>query len=381
MPGVITRYVFKEILVPFLLSLAILTATALLSKVVKLVELAVVYGAGVPFLVRFVASVAPSFLIYTIPVSFLVAVLAAFTRLSSDSELTAMKASGLSIFTIMKPVMAAAAAIAAVALLATLYAFPWGNINIKRLVYDASRKALVSSLEEKTFYDRFKGLTLYVDHITQDTGELEGIFIAEETKGGEPNTFFAKRGVLAAPPNGSSIYLKLDDGVVHRQSASKGYYNIAAFTTYTVELDTGSPESILANRTNRELYAGELIQKAEEMRQRGEDPAGVVIDLHKRFVLPASVLVFALIGVPLGIQKVRSTRFTGFTVALGVVLFYYIVSTAFEALGERSVINPILAVWGSTIVFLAGGFYILYRAAKDAPVLPRFIGRILRLAQ
>lgn len=377
MPGILTRYVFKEIIVPFLLSLAILTATALLSKVVKLVELAVVFGVGVPFLLRFVASVIPAFLIYTIPISFLVAVLAAFTRLSSDNEVTAIKASGMSLFTLMKPVMAVAAAVTACALFVTLYAYPWGNMNLKRLVFDASKKALVSGIEEKTFYNRFKGLTLYVDHVTPDTGEMDGIFIAEESKGGEPNTFFAKRGVLAAPENGSSVYLKLYDGTAHRENTEKGYYNVVAFSTYMLELDTGSQESIRSSRTNRELYTGELAAKAAELRARGEDPAGVVIDMHKRFVLPFSVFVFAFLGLPLGIQKVRSTRFAGFTVAIGVVLFYYVTSTALEALGENSTINPVLAVWGSTIIFSIIGGYIFFCAAKDAPLLPRAVaGRI-----
>ncbi|MBI5562403.1 MAG: LPS export ABC transporter permease LptF [Deltaproteobacteria bacterium] len=365
-----TRYVFKEIAVPFILSLAILSATALLSKVVKLVELAVVYGAGLPFLLRFVASVMPSFLIYTIPVSFLVAVLAAFTRLSSDSELTAMKASGLGLTTLMRPVAAAALAVAGATLLVTLYAFPWGNGNVKRLIYEASRNAVVSGIEEKTFYDKFKGVTLYVDHVTPDTGEMEGIFIAEDAKGGEPNAFFATKGALAAPDAGSSVYMKLYDGAVHRRSAAKGYYNVAAFSTYTLELDAGGPEPTLSGRTNRELYAGELAQKAAELKARGESASGAIIDLHKRLVLPASVLVFAVLAVPLGIQKVRAPRFTGFSVALGVVLLYYIASTAFESLGERGAINPVLAAWGSTILFAAAGAYIFLRAAKDAPVLP-----------
>ena len=379
MPGILSRYVIKEIIVPFLLSLAILTATALLSKVVKLVELAVVYGAGVPFLLRFVASVIPAFLIYTIPISFLAAVLAAFTRLSSDNEVTAVKASGMSMFTLIKPVVVVALAVFTLALLVTLYAYPWGNLNLKRLVFDASRKALVSGIEEKTFYNRFKGLTLYVDHVTPGTGEMEGIFIAEDAKGGEPNTFFAKRGVLASPEDGSSIYLKLYEGAAHRDSAEKGYYNVVAFSSYMLELDTGTQESIRSSRTNRELYVGELHAKAGQMAASGQDPAGVVIDMHKRFVLPFSIFVFALIGMPLGIQKVRSARFTGFTVAICVALLYYVVSTALEALGENSSINPVFAVWGSTVAFLIAGGYIFFCAAKDRPLLPRAVaGRLWR---
>ncbi|MEK7774032.1 MAG: LptF/LptG family permease, partial [Deltaproteobacteria bacterium] len=179
MPGIIDRYVFKETAVPFLLSLAILTMTALLSKVVKLIELMLTHGAGARFVFWFILSVLPSFLIYTIPVSFLIGVLVAFTRLSSDSEITAMKASGISLFKLLRPVLALAVIASASTLAFTMYFFPWGSLNLKKLMYDAAKSKLVSGMEEKTFYDRFKGVTIHVDHIIPKTGEMEGIFISQ----------------------------------------------------------------------------------------------------------------------------------------------------------------------------------------------------------
>ena len=377
-PKVLDRYIFLEIAVPFILSISILTATALLSKVMKLIELAVVQGVGVAYLLQFVLSVMPSFLIYTIPISFLIAVLAAFGRLSSDSELTAMKASGLSLFTLLKPVAFAASIAVALAAAATLILFPWGNNNLKKLLFEASRNALVSSIEEKTFYDRFKGFTLYVDRVSQDTGEMEGIFIVQEAASGSANIFFAGKGALAVSNDDAAIYFKLFDGTIHRQGARKGEYNIIDFSVYTLDLGSiGDARS--ANRSNRELYSGELWDKAKAVSAKGERAAPYLIDLHKRFALPASVIVFALLGVPLGIQRARQAPSAGFSVALGVALAYYVTSTALEALGENGRLNPYLAVWGSDIIFACIGAYIFYQAARDRSAFAAIAGLAARL--
>ncbi len=365
-------YIFKEVSVPFLLSLAVLTMTALLSKAIKIIELMVTHGIGFSFIFWFVVSVIPTFLIYTIPVSFLIGVLIAFTRLSSDSEITAMKAGGLSLFNMIRPVLALTVIAYAVTLAFTLYIYPWGNMNIKRLLFEAARTRLVSGIEEKTFYDRFKGVVLYVDHLNNTTGEMEGIFISEspDEPGAEPNVFFADRGVFSPATEDSTVYLKLFDGTIHRGEAGKEEaYHIADFSTYVLELSlSGGPGVMDGGRANRELYPGELAARIEKARARGESTAPYVIDLHKRFALPASIFVFALLGVPLGIQKIRAARFTGFSVALGVVMVYYVLSTALEALGNNGLLNPIFAVWGSDIIFAVAGLYVFYMAAQDTPV-------------
>ena len=370
MPRKISLYIFGEMAVPFAISLAVLTVTALLSKVIKLVELLLVHGVGASFIFRFVLSVTPAFLIYTIPISFLIAVLVAFTRMSSDSEITAMKASGLSLFTMMRPVVALALVSYAATLLLMLYVFPWGNLNAKSLLFDAARERLTAGIEEKTFYEGFKGIILYVDRVSHETGEMEGIFISEKTGPAESNVFFAEKGVFGSSKDEFSIYLRLIDGTLHRKDP--GSYHIADFSKYTLEiaLPKGGVPDVMS-RTNRELYPGELAGKVRALAARGVNTAPFVIDLHKRFALPASVFVFSLLGVPLGLQKMRSARSTGFSIALGVVLVYYVLSTALEAAGENGVINPVLSVWGSDIIMGAAGAYIFYMTAKDRKILGR----------
>lgn len=382
MPRLINRYIFMEIAVPFVLSLSILTVTALLSKVIKLVELMASSGVGPSFLFLFIASAVPSFLIYTIPISFLIAVLVAFTRLSSDSEITAMKASGLSLFTMLRPALLLAVIAYFATLSFTLYLYPWGSETLKKLLFEAARNKLVTGLDEKTFYDKFKDTVVYVDRLSKETGEMEGLFISEGA-GGESSVFFAKKGVFVIPQKETfSLYLKLTDGTIHRKSEREGDDHIAGFETYLLELDLSDSEPTkLVNKANRELYPSEIIGKIKEIRSTGQNPAPFLIDLHKRFALPASVFVFSLLGMPLGIQKVRTARFTGFSTALGVVLIYYVISTALEAMGKNGLVPPVVAAWGTDAVFGLIGLYVFYkasidRAVGDAGSLGRLLARL-----
>ncbi|GMR05043.1 MAG: LPS export ABC transporter permease LptF [Thermodesulfobacteriota bacterium] len=369
MPRLISRYILREITPPFLLSVVILTSTALLTRVVKLVELLLTHGLGPFFVFKFLVSVIPGFLIYTIPISFLIAVLVAFTRLSSDSEITAMKASGISLFTIMRPVLAATFITFAVTLAVTLYVFPWGNLNIKRLIIEAAGKNPTAGIEEKTFYDGFKDVVLYVDHVSEKSGDLEGVFITEKLASGASSVFFAEKGTFGSSREKHSLYIKLKDGTAHRFDGKKGVYHVAGFSTYVLELSlTGGAASGIINKTNRELYPGELAAKIRYIEKSGGDPGPYIIDFHKRFALPASIFVFALLGVPLGLQKIRSARLTGFSIALGVVLVYYVLSTALEGMGEVGLINPVFAVWGSDIIIGAGALYIFYVKARDKKI-------------
>lgn len=372
MPRLISLYIFREITAPFLLSVVILTVTALLTKTVKLVGLLLTHGLGPSFVFRFLVSVIPGFLIYTIPISFLIAVLVAFTRLSSDSEITAMKGAGLSLFTLARPVAAAAFVTFLVTLTMTLYLFPWGNLNLKRLLIEAAGQNITAGMEARTFYDGFKDAVIYVDHISERSGEMEGVFITEKGPSGQSNIFFADRGEFGSSPEKYSLYLRLTDGTAHRFDETKNAYHTAGFSTYVLKLNmTGAVSPGAVNKTNRELYPGELASKIRNIQSKGSAASPYIIDFHKRFALPASVFIFALLGVPLGLQKIRSARLTGFSIALAVVLVYYVLSTALEGIGENGLINPVFAVWGSDIIMGLASIYIFYMKAKDKNIFSR----------
>lgn len=362
---------------PFFLCLLILTSTALLTKAIKLIGLIVSQGLGMGFAFWFIVSLLPSFLIYTIPVSFLIAVLITFTRLSSDSEFIAMKALGLNLFTITRPVLVFALFISSITLACTLYLYPWGNLNMKRLIIEGASKNIAAAIKEKTFYDKLGDLVIYVDHISDKTGELEGVFIAKKNPSGKSDIFVAEKAVIGGAGKGSNFYIRLEKGTSQREDKEKDSYHVVNFTSYVLELNPASQGfGGAGSRSNRELYPAEMVHRIKDIETRGGFTPPYIMDLHKRFALPASIFIFGLIGATLGIQGVRSTRLTGFAVALGVILLYYILSTALEGFGENGILNPLAAVWGSNIITGIIAFYVFYLKSKDRDT---GILRLLRL--
>ena len=369
MPHIIQRYIFREMAIPFLFSIGIFTITSLLSKIPHLIQLMINHGVGFLVVVQFIVFILPSILIYVIPVSFLIAVLIAYNRLSSDNEITAMKAAGLSILKISRSVAIMALFAYSISSFFTIYAFPWGSLSSKRLIYDMARSKASIGLRERVFNSAFNGLILYANRIITENGELEGIFISDQRDEKDNNIITAKNGIISSDHQTMEITLRLFNGIVHR-SGEKGLYKIVTFNTYDLNLSL-KDEKIKnpdTSKANRDLTVSQLKEKIDDMKRGGRDPAPHIIDLHKRFALPASVFVFGLLGIPLGIQRIRTIRFTSFTIGLGVVLFYYVLSTALESLGDKGLLNPVLAVWGTDILMAALGVTMFYKAAKDSPV-------------
>lgn len=368
MPRIISSYIFKEMALLFVITTAIFAVTSLLTRVLQLVELAVNFGAGFYIILKFLLFVIPSFLVYIIPMSFLISVLITYNRLSSDNEITAMKASGLSILKISKPVFVMAFLAYVTAILFTSYVLPWGNMSSRRLIYDVAKTKAAIGLKQRVFNDAFEGLMLYADRIMPESGEMEGIFISEH--GGEKgnNIMAARAGVISSDPQSMRVTLRLFDGTIH-MADEKGLYRVVMFKTYDLNLSLkGKVEDPDNSKTNRDLSIDQLNKKISDMKKQGKRPVLDIMDMHQRLTIPVSIFVFALFAVPLGIQRVRTTRFASFSTGLAVAVSYYLLSTVMESLGKRGVLGPVLAVWGSNILMGAFGVFIFYKAVNDSQV-------------
>ncbi len=365
-------YIIKEMLPPFLLSAGILTATLLLTKVMKLVEFVVTYGAGAGFVAKFILFLLPSLLIYIIPVSFLVAVLVSFGRLSSDNELTALKAAGVGVSRLFPPVALMAALLYGVTLILSLYGFPWGNMSIRRQLYDAAKNRAGLGLKENTFTNAFKGVVMYAGRVLPEEDSMEGLFIYDTREGENGAAITAAKGEFLQDPDGLELMLRLYNGSIHT-SRKHGVYRIASFGSYDLSLnlmESGAGDPLETNKRSKELYLGELVGMAKKAGKDSEEGRDYMMEAHKRFSLPAAIFVFSLIGVPLGIQRVRSPGLAGFSSSIVVVAFYFILSLAMDAAGSRRLLPPEAAAWGPNAVTMLFGIYVFYREAKDAPLRP-----------
>src|SRR5439155_22666610 len=166
---IVHRYVFREILVPFLFGLSVFTFILLIARLLKLIELVVTRGVPVLNILRLLSYIMPAFLEVTVPMAMLLAILVAFGRLSADSEMVALRSSGLSLYQLIAPVaMVALLATAATAAL-SVWAGPWGNRALKTALFDLARTRASAGIKPQIIYDDFPGLLFFSAFIAEST--------------------------------------------------------------------------------------------------------------------------------------------------------------------------------------------------------------------
>lgn len=380
MSRLLSTYIFKEIFVPFILCTAILTVTVLLTRTLELIDLIVGHGVGPGYMLWLVLAMIPTFLTTITPIAFLIAVLIGYARLSSENEIIAMKAGGISLVTHLKPVMLFAAVVFIVLLSITAHFTALSNNYIRKIMFDVAKTNTTAGIKEQTFYNRYEGVVIYVDRLPKDGSGMQGIFISQrDTEKGE-TLIFAKKGVFIPSPEDLSVTLLLEDGSMQvpiKEGQTKNDlqtpFNVINFQKYSLSLMHKERVSgAIYEKPSRELSLFDLTSMISSERASGKRSLAHttqhVIDLHKRFALPASIFVFALLAIPLGIRKVRSTGLGSFSTGLVVILIYFVLSLTFESLGKDATLNPVLAIWSTNIIFALFGVYIFYKSSREMPI-------------
>ncbi len=366
MSRLLFRYICAETAVPFALGLTVFTFVLLMGRLLKLAEM--VFARGVPFLdvARLILYMLPSFLLVAIPMAFLLAVLLAMGRLSADSEVTAMKASGMSIGTIAVPVIVFGVITYAVTTFVSVYALPWGNTAFKKFLHGVIETRAAMSITEKVFNDEFPGLVIYVDGFDPKSGRISGILIHDERNPDEPSTIFAASGQLATNPEERIVRLRLDNGGIHRGIGTGGY-RLVEFTSYDLSIAL-QQEQKKARLNEEDMTLGELLARTKSPEEQPKLVREMHFELHKRFALPFACVVFAIIAVPLGIQNQRSGRAGGFASGIILLMLYYILMSAGKTVNEKGIAPAFVAVWIPNALFLGLGIFLLKRAALDRAI-------------
>ncbi len=369
---ILDRYVLREMVVPFLLGLAIFTSILLIIRILKLVELVVNRGVPLGQMVRIFSYILPAFLEVTVPMALLLAILVAFGRLSSDSEIIALRAAGVSLYRLLVPVALFAGLLALATGWLSITARPWGNSHLRIGLYEIVKTRAVAGIKPKVFNDEFKNLVIYVDRIQPAGDVLQGILVADSRDPKLLNTVYAESGRLVTNEDRHTLTLRLENGGIYSTGRDDGYQD-TRFTTYDITLDLSAA---LAQLRNREREASELswveLQSAIEAHAIAGEPAHAeLVELHRKFAIPFACVVFAALGVPLGIQPTRSVHSRGFSLSLGLIFLYYLLLTFGQNLGERGVLPPVVAAWLPNTVLAIVAVVLLYRAGREAGAAPR----------
>lgn len=382
MKRILSLYIIREISSLFLLGITVFTLILLMGRLIKLTEMVV--SRGVPFtdVARMIMYLMPSFLVFTIPMAFLLAVLLAFGRLSADNEVTILKASGVSLVQIMPPVLFCALLATILALSASIVGVPWGNSAFKELSFKVLKQNASATIREKIFWDEIPGVILYTDQYDDQTQTLKGVIIHDGRNPGRPMTIFARQGTIAGGAGQQALRLSLADGSIH--AAGKGdEYRLVLFGEYIMSVG-GEGSAAGISRNELDMRVGELLKQIDNPATAPKTRLKMLSELHSRFAFPFASLVFAFIAVPLGIQNRRSGKSSGFSISIGILLSYYLMLSLVRTLAEKGGVPPAIALWMPNLVFLAIGWYLLRLASLErsfpipslADIIGLFKGRL-----
>jgi lipopolysaccharide export system permease protein len=364
-------YIWKELLPIFFIGLMTFTIILLMDKIFKLIELIINRGGNVTNILMLLLYIAPSFLTFTIPIAVLLGILLTFGRLSGDSEVTAFKASGISLYQLYVPIAIFSVSAYLVTSFLVFYGLPWGNNGfISTLKLIAQSKPDIE-VKERVFNDSFKGFVIYVDKVPVQGKKMEGILIYDERDKENVNTIFAQEGFLVNSPDSQDVVLKLLNGTLHRFEPKANAYQKMQFDSYDLKIELKKTVADIERKLKEhEMSIDELKEKIKRLKSRGQDPTPEEVELHKRRAIPFACIVFGLIGVPLGIQPRRSGRSYGFVFSILILLAYYVSLIAFEMLAVRGAVPALVAGWSPTFLFGGLGIYLLIKAANESPFKP-----------
>jgi lipopolysaccharide export system permease protein len=367
MRKIINRYIFKEVAFPFIIILLVLTFVLLMGKIMQIMDLVINKGVNVFSIARIIVFLLPSFMLFTIPIALLIAILIAMGRLSADNEITAIKTSGISLMQIFYPVAIASLITFILAVFISYFLVPQSNFATKRLLFNIAQQNASIGIKEKVFNSDFKDFLIYAEKIPVNRNYMEGVIISDNRMIGEQNTILAKRAILVSDAESMTVKLKLEDGSIHTVSSDLKNYRKIDFKSYDINLDLSTALANLdeSSKSSTEMTMAELLAK---MKKPGLEKAAVrelAIEVHKKLSIPLSCIFFGLVAMPLGIRSHRSVKSRGFAVGLIVVASYYLLRIGGEALVETGYLSPAIGVWTPNFIFALVGIFLLYIANKE----------------
>jgi len=365
-PGfsIIDRYVAREVLAPFAVGVGLLTFALVTGRLLKLSDMVVNHGVSLSEVMRIIGYIMPAFLELTFPMAVLLGVLMGFGRMSSDQEMIAARACGVSLYRLAIPVLGVALLVYAISSYFAFSLRPWANSNLRQKLYELSQTRTSAGLKEKIFNSNFPGLVVYIDQMSDVDSSLHGVLISDARDPHQQNTIIAKHGVILPDPHSSSITLRLYDGSVFGVESSTDATHVTSFKIYDLSV---SPESTFGvnDQDPGEMTYPQLRATIAAARVKGKRDYDAETELAGKFTVPFATMLFALLGVSLGLKPARGGHSERFGVSVALFFLYYSLMRVGETLAQRGKLNAIVAMSIPDIVFMVLAIWLFWRAASD----------------
>jgi lipopolysaccharide export system permease protein len=348
-------YLLSEMLPAFLLGIVIFVSILLMFQALRLTEFVLVHGIKITTLLDIIGYMSISFLPILLPMSLLFAILMTYNRLSTESEIIAMKSTGISGWSLLTPAVFLATLVFVFSAQTAFFMAPWGNRQFEVLITQLGNTKAAASIKEGSFSEGFFDMVVYANKVDSNSGKMENLFIYDEKESSSPITIIAPRGEIIpdAENPGHSILLRLFNGEIHRSGKNHTIINFAAY-----DVSLNDPIRFEERKKSPpSLSLSELNERMDDPKSTDDERKTYNIEYHKRSALSFACFVFALIGVAFGIQNDRrGAKSSGFVLSVGFIILYWVLYLGFEGLARNGRLPIILATWSSNIIFMIFAF-------------------------
>jgi lipopolysaccharide export system permease protein len=370
---ILFRYLISEIVPPFLLGLLAFTSVLLIGRMLKLIELVVTRGVPLLQIGKLFSLILPTFLELTVPMAFLLAILLGLGRMSNDQELLAMKASGVSPTQILWPVAALALAIAIATLSLTMFVRPAANFALKKELYNIAKSRVGTALKEKVFNDDFPKILIYVEEIVPPGNTAQGVLIVDRRDKVREDVILGKVARISTDEETNSLGLRLFDGTIYEHEKNRPGFSQTRFNIYDFKLDLDDLIGPVQQKQSgpKEMTLSELLSTIAVKQSHGTQTIAERMELQQRVSFGFVPLLFCLLGVSLALmpRTARTNRSWGFTLCLFWLMTYYSLLSLGKALGDKSILHPIPALWLPNVVVGGIGAHFFKHALRESPLL------------
>src|SRR5580704_416690 len=318
---ILTRYILREVTSHALIGAAIFTFVLFTRDLGRILELVVRASAPLPSVAEIFFYTVPLALTYTIPMSVLVGILIGLSRLAADSEITAMRASGMGVWDFGRALAIFVFAAWLLALGNGLYLAPWSMASLGHLEEQLKGSQVSFEVQPRVFYEGFPKIVLYVQdvHTAQGAAVWKGVFLADISDAANPRITLAHEGVLV-PEGQDRLHLHLIDGSTHETDPNLAdHYQISTFqqTDIPIEVPAADNKPDIEPAPMGEMDTSGLLEQARKANPM--NARWYLIEFHRRFALPTACVVLALVGIPLGLSSKKGGKSSGFVLAIGLV--------------------------------------------------------------
>ncbi len=376
---ILTRYILGEILSHTLIGCVIFTFILFMRDLPHILEMVVRNSSTWVNVAEIFLFTMPNTFKVTIPMAVLVGILLGLSRLAADSEIIAMRASGLGIGYFVRVASIVAVGGTILGLVNSLYVAPRANQAILALQQALETSQASYEIQPRVFYEDFRNRVLYVQDVRGGAGasNWREVFMVDVTDPDNPLITTAASATVVSDSS-QELLMRLRDGAEHQTiPADPQKYNVSAFTSTDLPLALNQQSDVHLGRLDTAIYA--LPMKDLVQRTHGPEGKRFLLELHSRFSYPAACLVLMLVGVPLGVISRRGGKSSGFVFTLLLVVLYYVLSYTGIALGRQDKLPAFFAVWLANLLFAAVGVFLLWQMASGGRVLSAIAGWAVRM--